>query len=64
MKQSHEAMTAQDTTSGKALRERAEMLVQVSKETGLPLDDSGPSSLNEAIYQALQAAEIRLPQNP
>ena len=44
----------------KSLRERAEMLVRISEQTGLPLDNSGPPKLNEAIYQALQAAETTL----
>ena len=51
MKQEQGSMTAQQASGANALRERAEMLIRISQQTGLPLDDSGPPELSQAIAE-------------
>ena len=44
-------ISAKQASNVTALRERAEMLVRVSEQTGLPLDNSGPPELGRAIAE-------------
>lgn len=42
----------QTDTPKAAVMERARMLVRISERVGLPLDESGPAALNDAIAAA------------